>query len=70
MPLIYRLTFSARKVGALGIWSTFTETVEADDQEHARRWLYEKYEHISLQEVGIVPSTTPVTMPRPPAKEK
>lgn len=50
---VYRVTFSARKVGALGVWSNYPFTVEAPSKaqaiEAARVKAYASgLEHVSL----------------------
>jgi hypothetical protein len=42
----YRIEFSGRPKGAIGVFSSYTETVEADSKETAILELYETYEHI------------------------
>lgn len=45
----YRIDFVGRKVGAVGIRYSITETVEAESKEGARLALYEQYEHITVK---------------------
>lgn len=47
----YQIRFSGRKLGALGVVSTFYERVEAPDKDAAVLKLYDKYEHISPQAI-------------------
>jgi len=48
----FRIVFSARKKGAIGLVCTFYETIEADSPDDfgwngkARLALYERYDHI------------------------
>ena len=38
--------FHAKRIGALGLWSTYLIKVEANSIEEARLKLYKTYEHI------------------------
>lgn len=51
----YRITFTGRQLGAIGIFSPFVERVEATTPEEALAKLYDKYEHISGWEIEIEP---------------
>ncbi len=42
----YTLRFSARNIGSLGTWSTYTETRMGSTPEEARLALYNEYEHV------------------------
>lgn len=42
----YRIEFSGRTKGAIGVFSSYTETVEADSKESAILKLYDAYEHV------------------------
>ena len=45
----YRIKFSGRKAGALGVYEDFEKTVTADSEEAAVRMLYDVgYEHIMV----------------------
>jgi len=44
----YRITFTGRKVGAIGIFDKHTETMRGEDQDGAELALYEKFEHIHI----------------------
>lgn len=48
----YRITFSGRKIGAIGTFSTYRDTVEAENEEAAILKLYDTYEHIRIIEVA------------------
>jgi hypothetical protein len=43
----FHLSFTARLVGAIGSFQSFTEMVKAESFEAAKLALYDKYEHIS-----------------------
>jgi hypothetical protein len=42
----YICTFTARKVGAIGVFYPNTREVEAENEEAARLKLYEEFDHI------------------------
>lgn len=42
----YRITFSGREIGAIGIMLIFRETVRAESEEAAILKLYDRFEHI------------------------
>lgn len=44
----FECVFSARFIGAIGIWETFRSTVKAENAEMARLKLYDTYEHIQF----------------------
>ena len=44
----FTLKFSARKIGALGIFSNYTRRIKADSKEKAILKLYEEFDHISF----------------------
>jgi predicted negative regulator of RcsB-dependent stress response len=44
----FKLSFTARLIGAIGKLQKFTETVEAENLEAAKFKLYKKYEHITF----------------------
>lgn len=48
MMKTYKVKFSGRKIGALGVSYVMHTTVKADSVEDARLKLYENYDHISL----------------------
>lgn len=43
----YKIRFLGREIGAIGIISHYTETVEAKNKELAILELYKKYEHVN-----------------------
>ncbi len=43
----YRLDFYGRKVGAIGIFYQTSVTLEAANEDEARRKIYDTHEHIS-----------------------
>ena len=50
----YKITFSGKKRGAIGIFQQFEEIVCADNEEKAQLKLYEKYDHIRIKEILIL----------------
>jgi hypothetical protein len=50
----FRISFTGRKLGAIGINSRFTETVEAADPDAAVLKLYDKYEDVHVPTVKEV----------------
>jgi hypothetical protein len=55
----YTITFSGRKIGAIGIFSQFVEEVTAANQEAARLKLYEKYDHILVHAIRFEDEQSP-----------
>lgn len=57
----FRITFSGRRKGALGLSRTFVETVEALDEEQAVLKLYDTHEHVNFPQVQrlLSPTTAP-----------
>lgn len=49
----YNCTFKGRKVGAIGVFSHFAVSVDAENAKAARLKLYETHEHLS--ELNIAP---------------
>ena len=43
----FKISFTGRKNGAIGIFYRITEKVKAESKESAINKLYEKYEHIT-----------------------
>jgi translation initiation factor IF-3 len=54
---IYKVKFTGRRIGAIGIFYRFSLKVKAENEEQATLKLYEKYEHIQqleFKEVGTI----------------
>ncbi len=49
----YKVIVSARKVGALGVWSIYTREVEAESEKEAILKLYDELEHISVRSIEL-----------------
>lgn len=56
----YRLMFYGRKVGAIGIWSTYEVVIEAPSKEKAESLLYLSHEHISGLRIDEVIESPPL----------
>ena len=44
----FKFKFSARKIGAIGIYSNFTRSVKARTEEEAKLLLYNDFDNISF----------------------
>lgn len=54
----YRIRFRGRKIGALGVLSTFSETRVAESEDAAVLALYDVYEHVYINSIFLVPEDT------------
>jgi len=50
----YIINFHGRESGAIGTFSSYTETIEAPSKQAAILRLYEKYEHIRTNSIQII----------------
>lgn len=48
----FKIEFTGRRRGAIGVYETFIETVEATSLEAARIGLYDNYDHITIYSVN------------------
>mgnify|MGYP003382339358 CR=1 FL=1 len=53
MIVIYKMTFTGRTAGAIGIMQRFHIEFEARNLTDFRRQVYEKYDHIHLPQLTI-----------------
>lgn len=51
----YRVTFTGRKVGAIGIFQAFTVEVEANNAKDALMKVYDTHEHIHGAIIKVIP---------------
>lgn len=50
----YSIIFRARRIGSLGVASTWIRIIEADTQELAVEQLYDEFEHIHVDNVCVL----------------
>lgn len=53
----YHISFRGREKGALGIYSNYAQTVEANTEEEAILKLYDTHEHIEVLSIKILSKT-------------
>lgn len=51
---LYRMTFTGREVGAIGVFTRYSIVVRAESEEAARIELYQTHEHIRGLHVQVV----------------
>jgi len=54
----YKITFTGRLIGAIGIFYKITDTVQAANEKDAILALYNKYEHIHQPKVKLINKPT------------
>lgn len=54
----YRVTFTGRKVGAIGIFQAFTVEVEANNAKDALMKVYDTHEHVRSAIIRVIPQET------------
>lgn len=48
----FKISFTGRKLGAIGKFYSFAEKVQAENEEAAILKLYDNYEHLSIKTIN------------------